>query len=365
MVQPNVQSASTFSAPITRKTIDMKKVVTFGEVMLRLSTPGFQRFVQASSFDVNFGGGEGNVAAALAGYGLESYFVTRLPEHEIGQSAINHLRRFGVNTDYIVRGGDRVGIYFLETGASQRASKVIYDRAYSAVSSMKPSDVDWDAVFNGAAWFHWTGITPALGESVQEALRLALQSAKKHDVRVSCDLNFRKKLWTTSQAQAVMRPLMEYVDVCIANEEDADKSLGEKAGSTNVESAHLDEAGYFELARLLKEKYAFDTVAITLRESRSATENGWSALMLDERQCADPYRTRTYDIHIVDRVGGGDSFASGLIYSLLTKDDTRAALDFAVAASCLKHTIMGDFNLVSVDEVEKLAAGDASGRVER
>jgi 2-dehydro-3-deoxygluconokinase len=343
----------------------MKKVVTFGEVMLRLSTPGFQRFVQASNFEVNFGGGEGNVAAALAGYGLESYFVTRLPAHEIGQSAVNHLRRFGVRTDFIVRGGDRVGIYFLETGASQRASKVIYDRADSAIATMKADEVDWDAVFQGADWFHWTGITPALGQNVQHALERALQAARKQGVRVSCDLNFRKKLWSTTEAQAVMRPLMEYVDVCIANEEDAEKSLGEKAGATHVESAHLDEEGYFELARLLKKKYSFDTVAITLRESHSATTNGWSAMMLDDEQCSDPYRSRLYNIHIVDRVGGGDSFASGLIYALLSKDDTREALEFAVAASCMKHTIPGDFNLVSADEVEKLAAGDASGRVER
>jgi 2-dehydro-3-deoxygluconokinase len=343
----------------------MKKVVTFGEVMLRLSTPGFQRFVQASSFDVSFGGGEGNVAVALAGYGLNSYFVSRLPKHEIGQSAINQLRRYGVRTDFVARGGDRVGIYFLETGASQRASKVIYDRAESAVSQMRPEEVDWEAAFDGASWFHWTGITPALGEKAADSLTAALKAAKKHGVRVSCDLNFRKKLWTTEQAQSVMRPLMEYVDVCIANEEDAEKSLGETAGATNVEAAHLDEEGYDELARLLKKKYDFDTVAITLRESHSATINGWSAMMLDDRQCAEPYRSRQYDIHIVDRVGGGDSFASGLIYALLTKDDSRKALEFAVAASCLKHTIPGDFNLVSVEEVEKLASGDASGRVER
>jgi 2-dehydro-3-deoxygluconokinase len=343
----------------------MKKVVTFGEIMLRLSTPGFQRFVQSDSLDVNFGGGEGNVAAALAGYGLEAHFVSRLPKHEIGQSAINHLRRFGVRTDHVVRGGERVGIYFLETGASQRASKVIYDRANSSVSEIRPDDVDWDAVFEGADWFHWTGITPALGSNARETLEAGLKVAKAKGVRVSCDLNFRKKLWSTSEAQSVMRPLMEYVDVCIANEEDAQKSLGEQAGSTDVESAHLDEQGYYELARHLKDKYGFDAVAITLRESFSATRNGWSAMLLDEKQCAEPYRSTQYDIHIVDRVGGGDSFASGLIFGLLTKDDTRKALDFAVAASCLKHTIPGDFNLVSVDEVENLASGQASGRVER
>jgi 2-dehydro-3-deoxygluconokinase len=341
------------------------KVVTFGEIMLRLSTPGFKRFVQSDSLDVNFGGGEGNVAAALAGYGLESYFVSRLPRHEIGQAAVNHLRRFGVRDEYIVRGGERVGIYFLETGASQRASKVIYDRADSAVTGMRPEDLDWEAVFEGAKWFHWTGITPALGENAQACLRAALEAAKRKGVTVSCDLNFRKKLWTTEQAQVVMRPLMEHVDVCIANEEDADKSLGERAGETHVEAAHLDEEGYFRLAERLREKYAFEAVAITLRESFSASRNGWSALMLDGRDCREPYRTPQYDIEIVDRVGGGDSFASGLIYALLTKADTRRALDFAVAASCLKHSIPGDFNLVSAEEVEKLAGGDASGRVER
>jgi 2-dehydro-3-deoxygluconokinase len=341
------------------------KVVTFGEIMLRLSTPGFKRFVQSDSFEVNYGGGEANVAAALAGYGMESYFVTRLPKHEIGQAAVNHLRRFGVRDDYIVRGGDRVGIYFLETGASQRASKVVYDRADSAVTGMRPEELDWNEVFRGTAWFHWTGITPALGENPRRCLSAALEAAKRHGVTVSCDLNFRKKLWTTSEAQAVMRPLMEHVDVCIANEEDAEKSLGETAGETHVEAAHLDEEGYFRLAERLRDKYGFEAVAITLRESYSASKNGWSAMMLDGKQCTEPYRTRQYGIDIVDRVGGGDSFASGLIYGLLTKEDSCRALDFAVAASCLKHSIPGDFNLVTADEVEKLASGDASGRVER
>lgn len=341
------------------------KVVTFGEIMLRLTSPGFSRLVQASSLDMNFGGGEANVAAALAGFGLESHFVSKVPRHEVGQAAINHLRRFGVRTDWMVRGGDRIGIYFLETGASQRASKVIYDRADSAVSGMQADEVDWEAVFEGARWFHWTGITPALGSTAREALVMALRAARTAGVTVSCDLNFRKKLWTTSEAQAVMRPLMEYVDVCIANEEDADKSLGERAGSTNVESAHLDAEGYSRLAEHLRSTYDFDAVAITLRESYSASRNGWSAMMLDGRECNPSYRSRSYEIDIVDRVGGGDSFASGLIFGLLTKSDTQRALDFAVAASCLKHTIPGDFNLVSVEEVEKLAGGDGSGRVER
>ncbi len=342
-----------------------KKVVTFGEIMLRLSTPGFTRFVQAQNFDVTFGGGEANVAVSLSNYGFDSYFVTKLPKHEIGQSAVNHLRRFGVKDDYIVRGGDRIGIYFLETGASQRASKVIYDRANSAVSLMKKGEIDWKKVFENATWFHWTGITPALGKNAQELLDEACQTAKSMGVTVSCDLNFRAKMWTTEEAQAVMKPLMKYVDVCIANEEDAEKSLGLKAEKTNIEAGKLDEEGYFNVARKLKETYGFKSVAITLRESYSASRNGWSALLLDDKDCKEPYRSRKYEIEIVDRVGGGDSFASGLIYGLLTKENTKEALEFAVAASCLKHTIPGDFNLVSIDEVEKLVKSGGSGRVER
>jgi len=341
------------------------KVVTFGEIMLRLSTAGFTRFVQAQAFDATFGGGEANVAVSLSNYGLESHFLSRLPRHEIGQSAVNHLRRFGVHTDAVVRGGDRVGIYFLETGASQRASKVIYDRAASAVSELEPGDVDMAALFEGAKWFHWTGITPALGEAARRTLRAACEAARRHGATISCDLNYRKKLWTVQEAQATMRPLMEFVDVCIANEEDAENSLGLTAGTTDVEAGHIDEEGYVVLARKLKELYDFKTVAITLRESFSASSNGWSAIMVDDRDCAEAYRSSRYDITIVDRVGGGDSFAGGLIYGLLTKKNTRDALEFAVAASCLKQTIPGDFNLASAEEVEKLAAGGGSGRVER
>jgi 2-dehydro-3-deoxygluconokinase len=341
------------------------KIVTMGEIMLRLSTPGFSRFVQAQQFDVNYGGGEANVAVALANFGLESYFVSRIPKHEIGQSAVNSLRRYGVRTDFIVRGGDRLGIYFLETGASQRASKVIYDRSNSAVTEFGKDDLDWDKVFSGAKWFHWTGITPALGAKARESLTTACVAAKKNGVTISADLNYRAKLWTTAEAQSVMIPLMEYVDVCIANEEDAEKSLGLKAAAANIEGAELDEKGYFELAGKLKEKFHFKSVAITLRESFSASRNGWSGLLHDDKDCIQPYRSRRYDVQIVDRVGGGDSFASGLIYGMLTKGNTRKALEFAVAASCLKQTIPGDFNLVSVGEVEKLAEGSGSGRVER
>jgi 2-dehydro-3-deoxygluconokinase len=342
-----------------------KKVVTFGEIMLRLSTPGFTRFIQSQSFDVNFGGGEANVAVALSNYGFDSYYVTKLPKHEIGQSAVNHLRRFGVKDEYIIRGGERVGIYFLETGASQRASKVIYDRANSAVSQMKKGEINWEKVFEKADWFHWTGITPALGNTAQECLKEACEKAQEAGVIISCDLNFRAKMWTQQEAQAAMQPLMKYVDVCIANEEDAEKSLGLKADKTNVEAGKLDEVGYFKVAQKLKETYKFKTVAITLRESYSASKNGWSALLLDDKDCKQPYRSTRYDIEIVDRVGGGDSFASGLIYGLLMKENSKDALEYAVAASCLKHSIPGDFNLVSIDEVEKLIKSGGSGRVER
>lgn len=343
----------------------MFKVVTFGEIMLRLSTEGFTRFVQSQKFDVTYGGGEANVAVSLANYGLESWFITRLPKHEIGQSAVNHLRRYGVHTEAIIRAGSRVGIYFLETGASQRPSKVIYDRTNSAIAEIKKDDINWEHVFENTKWFHWTGITPAIGINSREVLLEGCKAAKKMGITVSCDLNFRAKMWSEKEAQSVMIPLMEYVDVCIANEEDAEKSLGYKSGSTNVEKGHLDEEGYFNTAKCLKEKYNFKAVAITLRESFSANKNGWSALLYDDKDCTTPYRSSRYDINVIDRVGGGDSFASGLIYGLLTKSSSKDALEFAVAASCLKHSIPGDFNLVSSEEVEKLMKSGGSGRVER
>ncbi|MEX1063221.1 MAG: sugar kinase [Balneolaceae bacterium] len=343
-----------------------KRVVTFGEIMLRLSTPGFSRFIQADRFDANYGGGEANVAVALAGFGAESYFVSRVPEHEIGQAAVNAVRRYGVNPDYILRGGDKLGVYFLETGASQRASKVIYDRMGTAVQEMRPDMLDWNSVFRDVDWFHWTGITPALGKNLQDCLKAACKAAGKAGATISCDLNYRGKLWTEKEAQEVMNPLMDYVDVCIANEEDVQKSLGfTHQGSTDIETAELDEEGYASLARSIKEKYSFETVAITLRESFSASKNGWSALLHDEADCTDPVRSSRYEIQLVDRVGGGDSFASGLIYGLLSLDDTREALEFAVAASCLKQTIPGDVNLVRKEEVFKLIESGGSGRVER
>ena len=341
------------------------KVVTFGEIMLRLSPPGFSRFVQAQQFDVFYGGGEANVAASLAQFGLEAWLVTRLPKHEIGEAAVNSLRRYGVKTGAIVRGGDRLGIYFLEIGASQRASKVIYDRAGSSISTLEPGDVDWESVFQGARWFHWTGITPALGLGPRQALQQAAKTAQAMGLTVSADLNYRKKLWSEREAQQVMIPLMEHVNVCIANEEDAEKSLGMKPRDTNVEQARIDEAGYAELASAMKKKFGFSSVAITLRESFSASRNGWSAMLVDDKECQTPYRSNRYEIEIVDRVGGGDAFAAGLIYSLLTGTGSKKALEFAVAASCLKQTIPGDFNHTSVSEVNAIVEGGGSGRVQR
>lgn len=339
----------------------MAKVVTMGEIMLRLSTPGYERFVQSDNFDVCYGGGEANVAVSLANYGHESYFVTKLPTHEIGESAVNALRQFGVHTDYIARGGERVGIYFLETGASMRPSKVIYDRAHSSISEAVVEDFDFDKVFEGATWFHWTGITPALGKKSQEVLKAALIAAKKHGVTVSVDLNYRKKLWTPDEAKACMSELMQYVDVCIGNEEDAEKCLGFKAGS-DVTSGKLELGGYEEVFRKMKEAYGFKYIATSLRESFSASDNGWSALAFDGNEF---YRSRRYEVRIVDRVGGGDSFSGGFIHGLLKYGDYKKAIEFAVAASALKHTIPGDFNHVSEKEVETLMNGDASGRVQR
>jgi len=342
-----------------------EKVVTFGELMLRLSTPGFTRFTQSQNFEASFGGGEANVAVSLSNYGLDSYFVTKLPMHEIGQAALNHLRRFGVKVDYIVRGGDRIGIYFLESGASQRPSKVIYDRADSAISGVMKEEINWVEVFENTKWFHWTGITPAIGKNALECLTLACETAREAGVTISCDLNFRAKMWSIKEAQSVMKPLMKFVDVCIANEEDAEKSLGISADKTNIEKGRLDEEGYFNVARKLKEIFNFKSVAITLRESFSASNNGWSALLLDDKDCSMPYRSKRYDINVIDRVGAGDSFAGGLIYGLLTKNSTKDALEFAAAASCLKHSIPGDFNFVSSGEVESLIRSGGSGRVER
>lgn len=333
-----------------------------GEILLRLSTPGNRRFVQSDSFDVVYGGGEANVAVSLANYGHEAYFVSKLPVHEIGQSAVNSLRKFGVKTDYIARGGDRVGIYFLETGASMRPSKVVYDRANSSIAEATAADFDFDTIMEGASWFHWSGITPALSAESAELTKLACEAAKRHGVTISVDLNFRKKLWTKDRAQEVMRPLMEYVDVCIGNEEDAELCLGFKPDA-DVEGGQTDAEGYKGIFEQMAKEFGFKYVISTLRESFSATHNGWKAMIYNGEEF---YTSRRYDITpIVDRVGGGDSFSGGIIHGLLTKDSQGAALEFAVAASALKHTINGDANLVSLDEVEALVGGDASGRVQR
>ncbi len=340
----------------------MAKIITLGEIMLRLSAPGSLRFIQSDRFDVVYGGGEANVAVSLARYGHDARFVTKVPAHEIGEAAIQALSRFGVDTRHIVRGGDRLGIYFLETGASMRPSKVIYDRANSAIAIADPGEFDWEAIFTGADWFHWSGITPALGKKAAELTKAACIAAKKHGVKVSCDLNYRKKLWTPAQAQAVMKDLMPYVDVCIGNEEDAELVLGFKPPHTDVTKARLDSDDYKAVFLEMKAAFGFQTIASTLRESYSASHNGWSAAMLS----GDEFLvSKHYDIEpIVDRVGGGDAFSGGLIHGLLTKTP-QAALEFAVAASALKHTIIGDFNLVDPKEVESLAGGDASGRVQR
>nr|AGS53351.1 2-dehydro-3-deoxygluconate kinase [uncultured bacterium contig00014] len=340
----------------------MGKVVTFGEIMLRLAPEGYYRFVQASSFGASYGGGEANVAISLANFGVDTAFVTKLPKHEIGQAAVNTLRQFGVDTSLIVRGGDRVGIYFLEKGASQRASKVIYDRAGSSISNAVAADFDWNAIFDGVTWFHFTGITPALGDNAAEICMEALKAAKAKGITVSCDLNYRKKLWSREKAGEVMGSLLPFVDICIANEEDAFDVFGIKAKNTDIVSGSLSDEGYREVARTLAGRFGFRRVAITLRESISADDNNWAGMLYSD---GDAYFSKKYPVHIVDRVGGGDSFAAGLIYGCLRGWAEQETLEFAVAASCLKHSIEGDYNLVSVDEVKKLAAGDASGRVQR
>jgi 2-dehydro-3-deoxygluconokinase len=339
-----------------------KKVVTFGEIMLRLAPEGYYRFVQADRYCATYAGGEANVAVSLANFGLDSYFVTKLPKHEIGQAGVNSLRAYGVNTDFIVRGGERIGIYFLEKGASQRASKVIYDRSFSSISTADPSDFDWNNIFNDADWFHFTGITPALGDNVAEMCLQACKAAKQKDITVSCDLNYRNKLWSKEKAREVMSKLCKYVDVCISNEEDANDVFGIRAADTDVSSGKLNYDGYKDVARQLDERFHFKKVAITLRSSISANDNIWAGMLYDNGEC---YFSKSYPIHIVDRVGGGDSFGGGLIYSMLNQSSPQDTIEFAVAASCLKHTIEGDFNMVSVDEVVKLSHGDGSGRVQR
>lgn len=340
----------------------MSKVITFGEIMLRLAPDGYSRFVQADKFGATYGGGEANVAVSLTNYGLDAAFVTKLPNNEIGQSAVNSLRRFGVDTSKIVRGGERVGIYFLEKGASARPSKVIYDRANSAIALASKSDFDWDSILEGVKWFHFTGITPALGCNIADICLDALQKCREKNITVSCDLNYRKNLWSKDKAGEVMARLMPYVDVCIANEEDASDVFGIKASETDVTLGKVNVDAYKDVAKQLADRFGFKKVAITLRTSISANDNNWAAMLYSDNNC---YFSKEYAIHIVDRVGGGDSFGGGLIYACMEGFGNQAVLEFAVAASCLKHTIEGDFNLVSVDEVKRLADGDGSGRVQR
>lgn len=343
----------------------MAKVITMGEIMLRLSTPSHERFVQADSFDVNYGGGEANVAVSLAGFGHDAQFVTAVPDNEIGECALATLRKYQVGTKYVEKEGERLGIYFLESGSSVRPSKVIYDRAHSSISTVKPEAFDFDQIFEGVDWFHFTGITPAISDSAAELTEAALKKAKEHGVKVSVDLNFRKKLWTSEKAQQVMTQLMKYVDVCIGNEEDANLVLGFKPEGSDVTSGNLKLSGYQSIFEQMTQKFGFEYCVSSLRVSRSASDNGWSACIYSGKT-GEFYHSREYSITpIVDRVGGGDSFAAGVICGLLDGKDFKEALEFGVAASALKHTIPGDINLVTRKEVETLAGGDASGRVQR
>jgi 2-dehydro-3-deoxygluconokinase len=340
----------------------VEKIITFGEIMLRLAPEGYCRFVQAGSYGATYGGGEANVAVSLANFGMDAALVTKLPHHEIGQAAVNKLREFGVDTSRIVRGGSRVGIYFLEKGASQRPSKVIYDRAHSAIAEAQRQDFDWKRIFEGACWFHFTGITPALSDNAAAITADACAAAKEAGLTVSCDLNYRKNLWPREKAGNVMGGLMRYVDLCIANEEDAADVFGIHAQDTDVSSGKISHAGYEQVAKALTERFGCKQVAITLRESLSANDNNWAAMLYSG---GSSFFSKKYAVHIVDRVGGGDSFGAGLIYGMINKMSPQESLEFAVAASCLKHSIEGDFNQVSVDEVKKLSGGDASGRVQR
>ncbi len=340
----------------------VKRVITFGEIMLRLAPEGYTRFVQAEKYEATFGGSEANTAVSLANFGIDVSFVTRLPQHEIGQAAVNSLRRFGVDTSHIARGGGRVGMYFLEKGAAQRPSKVIYDRVYSSIAESSSSDFDWNSIFEGTQWFHFSGITPALGKNTAAACMEACKAAKQKGLTVSCDLNYRKNLWSKEEAGKVMSALMPYIDVCIANEEDAANVFGIHAGGTNVDTGKINHDGYKDAAKKLKDRFGFKKIAFTLRESISANDNNWSAMLYDGN---DFYFSRKYAVHIVDRVGAGDSFAAGLIYADLKHLPPQESINFAAAASCLKHSIEGDFNHASVDEVKKLAEGNESGRVLR
>lgn len=340
-----------------------KKIVAFGELLLRLAPRGFGRFTQADEFEARYTGAEANAAVSLVNFGMEAYAVSKVPDNEIGQACINYLSRFRVNTDFIARGGERLGLFYLETGAAQRASKIIYDRSHSAIRESKPKDYDWEAICSGKDWFHFSGTAPALGENVQRVLEDGLRAAKKHGLTVSCDLNYRAKLWSPQEANRVMTPLMQDVDVLIGNEEDSEKVFGIKAEGGDAAKGRLVGESYKQVAEQLARRFGFKHVATTLRESISASANGWAGLLYDG---VTHYLSRRYEVNpIVDRVGGGDSFTGALIYGILSGFDPQRCVDFAVAASCLKHSIVGDFNMVSVKEVEALLSGDASGRVQR
>jgi 2-dehydro-3-deoxygluconokinase len=347
---------------LKKEKIMKNKIVTFGEIMMRLNPQGYLRILQSTNFEVSFAGGEANVAVSLANFGEHVSFVSKVPKHELGQSSVNALRNFGVNIDDVVRGGDRLGSYYVEKGASQRASKVIYDRKYSAISLAKKDDFNWDKIFEGATWFHFTGITPALGGELPEICLEACKKAKEKGITVSCDINYRSKLWDRKEANKVMSTLMPYVDVCIGNESDAKDVFNLQAGDSNVEQGKLNQDGYIDVAKQLAKKFDIKTVAFTLRGSISASINTWAAMLYTNGKA---FFSPNYKIQIIDRVGGGDSFSAGLIYSLFNDYENQKAIDFAVAASCLKHTIEHDFNLVSLEEVNSLVDGNTSGRVVR
>lgn len=339
------------------------KVLSFGEILLRLASPGYTKLFQKDSLDATFCGGEANVAVSLANFGVQSEFLTVLPDNDVGHASLNALKYFGVDTSKTFFKNGRMGLYYLEKGASQRPSKVIYDRAFSSIALVEPADFDWDVLFDGVNWFHWTGINPALSDNMAQICEQACKKAKEKGITISCDLNFRKNLWSSEKAQKVMSNLVQYVDVCIANEEDEDKVLGIKAPNNNVESGKLNKRGYEYVAKEICERFGCKKVAITLRESINASRNGWSGMIYNATGIAN-YSTH-YDIDIVDRVGGGDSFTGAMIYSLITDKDDKDAIEFAVAASCLKHSIEGDFNRVTVSDVENLIKNGGNGRVQR
>lgn len=340
------------------------RIITFGEILLRLAAPGYTKLFQKDSLKSTFCGGEANVAVSLSIFGLDSSFVTKLPDNDVGRAAINSMRYFGVDTNDVVYGSGRMGLYYLEKGASQRPSKVIYDREYSAIALAKRTDFDWDKIFHGADWFHWTGINPALSDELALICEDACKTAKEKGLTVSCDLNYRGKLWSPEKAQEVMKPLMKYVDICICNEEDTEKVLGIKTPDTDVESGELSKAGYVHTAEMIYGYYGCKYIATTLRKSFSASRNSWSAMLYDA-EALESYFSTEYDIQIVDRVGGGDSFAAGIIYAMIQKMDCQDAIEFATAASCLKHTIEGDFNRTTVADVEFLLKSGGNGRVQR